>query len=226
MPELLADACSIPQPAACTYAPEVPLCWEWRTFHYQAHRWDRLLRQVELTPASAPANVTYLLTPASPDNVTIRDGHIEVKRMLRTSPAGLELWRPSLKQEFPLDPKAVSALCHAWRCEQPEIMPSVATPEALLAWVSRALPAVRVIPVRKLRRRFRLGECEGEWVTLESGSARLESLSLGHHDPMVVLQAMAELQLSGAPNINYVAGLKRFLGWSLDTAHCAPELSA
>ncbi|MES2304332.1 MAG: hypothetical protein V4558_02455 [Gemmatimonadota bacterium] len=217
-------SCAIPEPAACTYAPEPPLRWEWRTFDFQPERWARLLRQVELTPATAPSHETYLLTPRSPDNVKIREGRVEVKRLLRTSPAGLELWRPALKAEFPLDPDTVLALCHAWRCEQPETIPTIATPDALITWVTRALPEVRVIPIRKIRRRFRLGACEGESVTLDSGNARLESLALEHHDPAVLNEALAELQLSGARNINYVAGLKRFLGWSLDAAHCVPAM--
>ncbi|MES2125238.1 MAG: hypothetical protein V4503_11185 [Gemmatimonadota bacterium] len=215
---------AVPVPPACTFAPEPPLRWEWRTFDYQAQRWARLLQQVELTPTPGPSSETYLLTPRSPDNVKIRNGRVEVKQLLRTSPDGLELWRPSLKEEFPLDSRTVSALCHAWQCEQPEVTPVLPTPEALTAWITRTLPEVRIIPIRKLRHRFRLGECEGEWASIESDDATLETLALEHHDPAVLRQALDTLRLTDAPNINYVTGLKRFIGWTLDPVHRIPEI--
>lgn len=175
-----------------------------------------MLKQVELLPASASSSEIYLLSRHSPDNVKLRSGRVEVKQLLCTSATGLELWRPCLKAPFPLDADVVSDLCDAWRCEHPARVPLLGTAEMLLNWVARTLPMVQPLPIRKLRRRFRIATCAGEWATVESNGVRRESLSLEHSDLAVVLAAMDALDLTGEPNTNYVTGLKQFLGWSLD----------
>lgn len=230
MPDLTTNACPLPQPVASAIphpdacaVPQLPsLRWEWRTFDYQPERWAHLLHQVELLPSPAPAEEVWFLTPASPDIVKITHGRIEARRLLRTSASGLELWQPSLTADFPLQSDTVMALCDAWRCDRPARAPTVLDAAALLGWIDRALPQVRVLPVRKLRRRFRLLHCEGEWVTFETEAGQLESLSLEHHDPAIVHGALVALRLNGARNINCVDGLKRLLGWQLDAAHCVP----
>lgn len=222
MPEVAVSACQLPQSSSCAIPQPPPLRWEWRTFDYQLERWARLLRQVELLPSPEPSYEWYLLTPASADNVKLRGSGVEVKRLLRTNSSGLELWQPAFKCEFPLGPDAVRRLCDVWGVELPGIAPVLANGDALVSWLTRALPEVRVIPVRKLRRRFRVLHCEGEWVTLEIGDRKLECLALEHHDPGVVSAALVALRLQGARNINYVEGLKRLLGWQVDAAHCVP----
>lgn len=213
-------ACSLPEPAACTLPASPPLQWEWRTFDYQPQRWSWLLHHVELTPSPEPSSEVFLMTPETADDIRLTRGHLEVKRLVRTSASGLEAWRPVLSETFPLYPATVFELCDSWGVSCPVMLPEMPTSTAFLSWLGRTLPSVRIIAARKVTRRFRVLGCDGEWVTLQSGENRLETLSLAHHDPAVIQGAMLELRLMGAPNINYTKGLKRFLGWHLDSAHC------
>jgi hypothetical protein len=58
-----------------------------------------------------------------------------------------------------------------------------------------------------------LAECDGERVTILIEGRLLESLSLEHVDPAVLLAALKALHLDQEANTNYLRAIKGVLGW-------------
>ena len=203
-------------PISTATPTEPKLRWEWRSFEYKPHLWQEAMAgSVRTTPLVMTSEI-YLPTRRSPCNVKIRHELLDVKQLRTTDAAGLELWEPTLKCGFPLPPETLDALCHDWQCLRPDTVPSLPTPEHLLSFISRSLPDVRIVPLRKWRRRIRLADCDGERVTILIEGRLLESLSLEHQDPAVLLAALKALRLDQEENTNYLRAIKGVLGW-LDT---------
>jgi len=84
--------------------------WEWRTFGAGL---SDIEAKVGLTARIAPrqSDEIYLLNFATPHSAKIRDGVLEVKRLLQVHSSGLEQWSPAFKARFPLSaPMVQSAL--------------------------------------------------------------------------------------------------------------------
>jgi exopolyphosphatase / guanosine-5'-triphosphate,3'-diphosphate pyrophosphatase len=191
--------------------PIVPR-WEWRCFAPSLAS----LAQAAGPPADAAprhSDETYILdlSGSLAQNVKIRDGVLDVKRLLQTDAAGLELWEPVLKARFPLGRKDVVAVFGPW-------MPSAAlsreayTLEQLIDDIVAPQPALRVVELHKSRRAFGFAGGLAELAQISAGSVSLESFSLEHEDPKRLLAALQTLGLDSHANTNYILGLKRALG--------------
>src|SRR5512143_1289511 len=84
--------------------------WEWRVFGVTLPLTPGRLQAAVSGPERESAEY-YLLSRASPHNVKIRGGAVEVKRLEEVHPSGLERWRPTLKAPFPLD---AGSLTEVW----------------------------------------------------------------------------------------------------------------
>jgi exopolyphosphatase/guanosine-5'-triphosphate,3'-diphosphate pyrophosphatase len=188
--------------------PIVPR-WEWRCF---APSLAHLAQAASLPADAAPrdSDETYILDLSGrlSDSVKIRDGVLDVKRLLQTDASGLELWEPVLKARFPLDRKDVAAVFGPCMPPSAALTRDAYTLEQLVA----AQPALRVVAVHKSRRGFGFAGCLAELAQITAGSASLESFSLEHEDPRRVLAALRMLGLDAHANTNYILGLKRALG--------------
>ena len=209
------DAIVLPEsePTTPAAAPEPSPRWEWRSFDYRPQLWQEALRGAAAAGSGALTAETYLLTRQSTSNVKLRDDRVEVKRLLQTDGAGLEQWRPVLKAAFPLAPNVLAELCDHWQRPRPDVCPLLPTSEHLLSFLARQAPDVRVIPLRKWRRAYRLHECTAERATVLVDGGLLETLSLEQADPALLLAALQTLHLDKERNTNYVLALKRLVGW-------------
>jgi exopolyphosphatase / guanosine-5'-triphosphate,3'-diphosphate pyrophosphatase len=191
--------------------PIVPR-WEWRCF---APSLATLAQAAALPADAAPrdSDETYILDLSAPiaQNVKIRDGVLDIKRLLQTDATGLELWEPVLKARFPLGRKDVAAVFGPW------MPPAALTRDAytlkqLISEIVAPQPALRVVEVRKSRRAFGFAGCLAELVQISAGSVSLESFSLEQEDPKRLLAALQTLGLDSHANTNYILGLKRAFG--------------
>ena len=83
--------------------------WEWRTFGAGFGAASDLL--AGLTPQRAGSSEElYFVSVHSDASVKVRDGLMDVKRLLRVDDDGLELWTPVLQANFPLSHDDVSAV--------------------------------------------------------------------------------------------------------------------
>ena len=87
--------------------------WEWRTFgsHLSKARdvFDRL------QPDRVGESDELYLLPTSGASVKIRDGLVDIKARHVVDANGLELWKPTMKQGFPLSPADVVEVFEAFQ---------------------------------------------------------------------------------------------------------------
>lgn len=199
-------------PACKSAGDATVLAWEWRSFDYQPQLWRAaLLRGVRTGPGTMTAE-TYLLAGRSPDSVKLRNDRVEVKQVAHTDPAGLEQWNPVVSERFPLARSAMGMLCDAWRRPRVDVHPALLTSAELVSYLYSHMPDVRVIPLRKWRRGYRVHGCIVERTTVLVGGTVLESFSMAHEDAATLVNVIRSLHLAVERNTSYVAELKQLVG--------------
>jgi exopolyphosphatase/guanosine-5'-triphosphate,3'-diphosphate pyrophosphatase len=195
-----------------TDAPGMPTTaprWEWRCFAPPG----TILPHVVSIPSEAvprESDETYILDleAHSSQSVKIRDGALDVKRLLRTDSNALELWEPLLKARFPLGREEVAAIF-----EPPAALTRESyTFEQFISDVVAPQPTLRIVEVRKCRRSFTFAGCLAEFVDVRADGASMQSFALEHEDPKRLLAALHILGFDPHANTNYAIGLKRALG--------------
>jgi exopolyphosphatase/guanosine-5'-triphosphate,3'-diphosphate pyrophosphatase len=162
------------------------LRWEWRT-------------EADLdAPAGevAESDELYLLSERTA-SVKVRDGRLDVKVLERVQD-GLELWRPVVKAEFPLDADAVDEVVRALGVSgRPSTLDEL-----------RALAGVRAVEVHKRRERFTVGDAMAERAELRTERGVALTVAVESEDPMAVLAGVRELGLEGRQNVSVPRTLK------------------
>jgi hypothetical protein len=155
---------------------------------------------------------SYVLSLASPHNVKIRNGRLEIKHLVATDATGLELWHPVLSSDFPLDRIAIQSVWAAWRLPLPLVTASRYTHAAFLQEIRNTGAALSRVDVEKRRTRLTIATCEGEHVSLAILGHEWESIAFENVDPLTVWNAVEEIGLRNAEITNYPAALKRLAG--------------
>lgn len=198
-------------------ADKIVLRWEWRCFASSL----ATIAQAVAIPSDATAQESdeiYVLDPRGTENVKIRGGALDIKRLRQVDDDGLELWEPVFKASFPLSrgDLAAAAAVSALPLETlPRETYTVAQFIEGVIWLRTDLHIARV---HKSRRAFAFAGCIAELVRLAVDSRTLESFSLEHEDPTRILAALRSLGLDGHSNTNYSLGLSRALGLAHATA--------
>ena len=182
--------------------------WEWRVFE----------RTFGAPPAEdivggAPAiEQTYLLSLLSPHCVKVRDGLLDIKRLEGVDESGLQLWRPVLTAEFPIDASVLATAYAAWGIPAP---PGDTPPLSLSDLLYRVVVPhrqLRIVTLTKRRMPIAIGPCQGERAQFTIGRHRWNTVSVEDADRVRVLAALGELGLDPADNEDYPRTLKRILG--------------
>ncbi len=182
--------------------------WEWRVFE----------RTFGVSPAEdvvggAPAvEQTYLLSLLSPHSVKVRDGLLDIKRLEQVDDTGLQLWRPVLTAEFPIDASVLATACSAWGIPAPAADTPPLSLSDLLYRVVVPHRALRIVTLTKRRMSIAIGPCQGERAQFTIGRHRWNTVSVEDTDRQRVLASLRELGLDSADNEDYPSTLKRILG--------------
>jgi exopolyphosphatase / guanosine-5'-triphosphate,3'-diphosphate pyrophosphatase len=163
------------------------LRWEWRT-------------EADLdAPAGdvAESDELYLLSDTTDASVKVRGGRLDVKVLERVQD-GLQLWRPVVKAEFPLDNEAADEVARALG-----VSGRATTLDEL-----RELPGVRAVEVHKRREHFTVGDAMAERAELRTPAGVAVTVVVESEDPAAVLAAVRELGLDGRPNVSVPRTLK------------------
>ena len=183
--------------------------WEWRAFGAGAKAAQRHFDN--LTPDGVEeSDETYLLSVRSDASVKVREGLLDVKRLVRVSDEGLEQWMPIAKDPFPV---AASRL-EAWLAELGLDIPLAreAYPLAeLLEEVVTPSPDLRTVEAHKTRRRFTVGGCMAELTDALVDGRELRTVAVESEDHDRVLAMLRELDLRPRPNVSVPRALKRLL---------------
>jgi len=182
--------------------------WEWRSFgqHFgdaetrlMAHGPDKLQHSDEI----------YLLSLISDANVKIRDGLMDIKQLEQTDAHGFELWRPVLKEAFPLPIAAIQEVFAALGITaQPEHDPI--TLDQLLAEVI-SNSRLCILHVHKNRTRYHLEDSIAELTEVVADGKTIRTMAIEAEDPAHIAAALRALNLEGIENVSYPRGLKRFV---------------
>ena len=191
--------------------------WEWRCF---APSLATIAQAVSIPSdaASRESDEIYMVDPRAMENVKIRDGVLDIKRLRQIDANGLELWEPVFKAPFPLSRSDLAAASAAWPLPLQTLPRETYTIEQFTAEVISLRADLRALRVHKSRRAFTFAGCIAELVRLTVESRTLESFSLEHEDPTRILAALLTLGLDGHANTNYSLGLSRALGLERGTA--------
>lgn len=182
--------------------------WEWRVFE----------RTFGAPPAEdvvggAPAvEQTYLLSLLSPHSVKVRDGLLDIKRLEQVDDSGLQLWRPVLTAEFPIDGSVLAAACRAWGVPVPAVGPAPLSLSDLLYRVVVPHRQLRIVTLTKRQLPIDIGPCQGERAQFTIGRHRWNTVSVECTDRERLLAALGELGLDSSDNEDYPSALKRILG--------------
>jgi hypothetical protein len=185
--------------------------WEWRCF---APSLATIMQAVAIPrdAAKRESDEIYLLDPRGTENVKIRDGVLDIKRLRQIDADGLELWEPVFKTPFPLARGDLAAASAVWPLPLETLPRETYTIEQFIEDVILLRAGLHVVRVHKSRRAFMFAGCIAELVRLAVESRTLESFSLEHEDPTRILAALLTLGLDGHANTNYSLGLSRALG--------------
>ena len=187
--------------------------WEWRTFATDFGGADQRFAAMKIEKIQESDEI-YLLSASTYANVKIRDGLMDIKTLVLTSPAGLEQWRPVMKGTFPLSADEVMRVCTVLGVAPPSPGRDAFTLEEFREHLMAPTRRVRFVAVHKRRHRYTIGSCMSELTDLVADGKRARTVAIESEDADRVLAVVREIGLSGFPNISYPRGLKALLGLS------------
>ncbi len=193
-------------------APYAPARFEYRI-------WGDAFPELPAPDQVPPSPEVYLL-PTGVDrvNVKFRRGALEIKRLLGLR-AGLQQWLPALRCPLPLPAAVIEhELCPALGVAAPPLAQPSYDLERFLDEVASAWTGVRSVSLVKRRRAFEIAGARAERTRIEIGAVTIESAAVEAEAFKAARRAVAELGLTRAPNLDYVAALRRLrAGQPLDS---------
>jgi len=181
--------------------------WEWRTFGSDFGAADDVFAALkpELTQES---DEIYLLSPGTDAAVKIRAGLMDIKELKEVDEAGLQQWRPAMKETFPLPRGEADKVCAklgvsaGWLGTEPfsldEFLAVLAAPER----------GVRAAAVHKRRLHYTLNGCMVEVTDVVTEGQAVRTLAVELDDAERVVATVRELGLFDRQNTNYPRWLK------------------
>lgn len=183
--------------------------WEWRRFGPGAEQAESHL--VGRAPNSVEeSDETYLLSATSAASVKVRDGLLDVKRLVHVSDEGLEQWMPLAKDPFPVTAATLGAALAELGLEI-SLIREAYTLAALLDDVVAPCPDLHALAVHKTRRRLTLSGCMAELTDAHAAGRTARTVAVESEDHDLVLATLSRLGLRPRPNVSVPLGLKRLL---------------
>jgi exopolyphosphatase/guanosine-5'-triphosphate,3'-diphosphate pyrophosphatase len=185
--------------------------WEWRSFGVEFGVADAAFAALE-PKLVQESDETYLLSPGTDAAVKIRAGLMDIKVLEQVNEAGLEQWRPVMKEAFPLPRGEADKVCAALRVSAPPAPGKDAfSLDEFLAVLVAPERGVRAIAVHKHRVHYTVNECMSEVTEVVAEGRRVRTLAIEAADAERVVATVNDLGLSGRENTSYPRWLKATL---------------
>jgi exopolyphosphatase/guanosine-5'-triphosphate,3'-diphosphate pyrophosphatase len=185
--------------------------WEWRAFGESFGGSENPFAAYQAS-GTAESDEIYFLSPATSENVKVRDGLVDIKTLQLTNADGLEQWKPVMKHGFPLPAAELKAVFDILG----EPLPKLARPDyalqQLIDEVITPVPGMRVVNVHKTRTRYTVEGCMSEMATVAAEGKQIRTIALELEDGAQVIAAVRKLRLESYGNVSYPKGLKRLVG--------------
>ncbi len=164
-------------------------------------------------PDQEPASVeVYLLSDAVEGvNAKVRNGALEIKRLLGLR-AGFQQWLPALRCPLPLPAAVIEhELAPALGVGAPALARPTYELEPLLEEVVSVWTGLRSVHLIKRRRSFEVAGARAERTRIELEKFAIETVAIEVEAFGAARRAADRLKLTRAPNLDYVAALRRLL---------------
>lgn len=197
------------------FAPVSIPRWQWRTV---APDLSWLFRPLSVCESGTFLHLdeTHLVCRHSSHHAWLAGDALELAWRKEVSPEGFELWDAVLRARAPFGRASVGRLFEAWGLAAPEMAAALPSGASLLAGPIAASPSIRAVSlVRRCRgAQFHGIDCSLETMVVD-GEIRLQSFSIEHEDPSLVVQILGELGLDASANTSLLQGLRSALGLPL-----------
>lgn len=181
--------------------------WEWRTFGASFGAAEERLAG-ETPERVAESDEVYLLSRRSDASVKVRDGLVDVKRLVAVDDAGLEQWLPVMKVPFPLSAADVAAVLQALG-----VFTRATERAATVDDLAGASPHLLAVAVHKRREHHRIGGCMAELTDIRTAKASRRTIAVESQDELLVTAAVRDLGLSSRRVVCMARGLKALVGF-------------
>lgn len=183
-----------------------------QNFDEAAFRMARLSQPVPEKVWERFSNEIYIMSRTNDTNNTkIRDGKMDIKTYVQTVD-GLEQWNPLMKGEFPI---AKSILLEdvfpALQVDPPKLDQDQYTLEQFLA-VVKAHPDLQAVRVHKTRYGYMVNNTICEIGKVLINGALVTTINSESTEIEAIKKTLADVQLQGVENINYLQAIKRVIG--------------
>jgi exopolyphosphatase/guanosine-5'-triphosphate,3'-diphosphate pyrophosphatase len=185
--------------------------WEWRTFGAEFGAADAVFAALE-PELIQESDETYLLSPGVDAAVKIRAGLMDIKLLEHVSEAGLEQWRPAMKETFPLPRDEADKVCAALGVFAPPAGTAAFSLDEFLAVLAAPERGVRAVAVHKRRLHFTINGCMSEVTEVIAEGQKVRTLAIETTDADRVIATVRDLGLSGRENTSYPRWLKAAAG--------------
>ena len=192
-------------------ANEIIPRWEWRAFGDNFGGTDNPFAGYQ-SSGTQDSDEIYFLSPASSENVKVRDGLLDIKKFQLANADGLEQWRQVLKHGFPLPVAEINSMFEVLTLPAPVLTRAEYTLQQLIDEVITPVPGMHVVKVHKTRTRYSVEGCMSESAEVTADGKSTRTIALELEDPDKVIGAVRKLGLEGFRNTSYPKGLKRLVG--------------
>jgi CYTH domain-containing protein len=175
----------------------------------KARLWNgkTVLSQVRRMPAEV-----YLLSRFTDEvNVKVRDGLLDVKVRIGTTPEGYEIFEPRGKHPLPVTREDLAAVLSQLRV--PVSLPSNTYTFDDLVALARQHQDLRVVRVEKMRYGFSIDGVLCEYALVWFNGALVESACVESDNHAAIRPVVEALGLDGHPNVNYLRAAKAVVGF-------------
>lgn len=192
-------------------ANEIVPRWEWRAFGDDFGGTDNPFAGYR-SSGTQESDEIYFLSPASSENVKVRDSLLDIKKFQRANADGLEQWKPVLKHGFPLPAAEIKAMFEVLGVPAPALTRTEYALQQLIDEVIASVPGMRVVKVHKMRTRYNVEGCMSESAQVTADGKSTRTIALELEDADKVIGAVRKLGLESYGNVSYPKGLKRLIG--------------
>jgi len=185
--------------------------WEWRAF---GESFGEAESQFAALTAGdiEESDELYLLSSVLDDNVKVRYGLMDIKKLEQVNADGLEQWKPVMKDSFPLPATEAKKVFEVLGVAAP---PMARTDYSLEQFLDELVPvtkSLRAVRVHKKRTRYKVDGCMAELSEITVDDKPTRTIALELEDPERVIATVRKLGLGGLKNTSYPRGLKQLLG--------------
>jgi exopolyphosphatase/guanosine-5'-triphosphate,3'-diphosphate pyrophosphatase len=187
------------------------LRWEWRVFGSRLGPADQVLSA--MTPLGEPqeSDEIYILGDQSA-NLKIRFDLLDIKKLIEVDDAGLQLWAPVSKAEFPVTTDHARSIFAAMGASPPETSRDTHTLQEFLEDLVAPHPDLEIVNVHKRRVRYAFDGCMAELTSMSANGQATETIAAESEDPAAVAGAIETLGMGNHVNTSYSRALRCLLG--------------